>query len=92
MNVPALAQLNSSVTIRAEIPFGLQGAAYDLAVFDLVGRRVERIASGTLKAGHLQQEWRPADAAAASTLHPGIYYVRLQTPKQTLTRKIVLVF
>ena len=72
---------NSSTQIVFELPHADNA---ELAVFDLAGRRVETLYSGRLEAGRHEFSLNVRDWPS------GIYFYRLQTPSQQLTRKIIL--
>lgn len=71
---------NGATTVRFTIP--VEGPV-DLSVFDVAGRRVARLAEGTLKAGSHSVEWRAGQVPA------GLYFVRLQAPFFTTGAKAV---
>ncbi|TMQ71903.1 MAG: T9SS type A sorting domain-containing protein [Candidatus Eisenbacteria bacterium] len=58
-----------------------------LAVFDLQGREVARLAEGEHDPGRYSVDW---DAKAHARLQTGIYFVRLDAPGAHLTRRLVL--
>jgi uncharacterized repeat protein (TIGR01451 family) len=60
----------------------------DLAVFDVRGRCIERLARGEFAAGPHLAEWRPS--AGAAPVSRGVYLIRLQTPAGGMTRKVRL--
>ena len=55
-----------------------------VVVYDMLGRVVDTLATGTFEAGTYRIHWSPRGAS-------GTYYVTLQTPGTRLTRKAVLV-
>jgi hypothetical protein len=71
------------------VPIEQGGAAYELAIYDLAGRRVRVIAHGHASAGRSTVRWDTRDADGAR-LPGGIYLVRLSTGAQTQTRKVVV--
>jgi len=90
-NLVALAQNSPN-------PFGLQTRiAYtlgrethvDLKVYDINGRLVATLASGTVEAGSHRVSWDGTDAEGRGVA-PGIYLYRLDTPGRTITRKMAL--
>jgi len=67
-----------------------QEAPVSLAIFDLSGRRVATIASGTLPAGRYQMPWN-AVADAGPRVAGGLYFARFSTPGlNRVSRLIVL--
>jgi uncharacterized protein (DUF362 family) len=77
---------NSATQIRFEL--ARDGKA-DLAVWDVLGRRVKTLVTSPLPAGMHQITWdgRADDGGIVAT---GVYWVRLQTPDATSTRPITL--
>lgn len=59
-----------------------------LEVFDLVGRRVRRLASGPFAAGEHAVRWDGRDASGRPA-GPGLYFIRLETGGGTLARRLV---
>jgi hypothetical protein len=69
---------------RATVEFSLpQDAQVELAVFDVAGRRLATVESGSLVAGVHQRTW---DMSGATK---GLYFVRLRAGAVTLTRTVV---
>jgi len=60
-----------------------------LELFDLSGRRVARIVSGTLEAGHHETRWRTFDDRGAR-VPAGLYFVRFSTPGLTRVARLAL--
>lgn len=76
--------------VRTETAFKFScaaGAAVKLAVYDLAGRRVATLAEGFYAAGEHTVRWTiiPGDVA------PGVYIYALQTPSETIRRRLVVV-
>lgn len=69
--------------VGLSVQVGAQGPLR-LAVYDLAGRAVARLHDGPLAAGRHRFAW---DGRAAQ---PGLYFVRLDSPLGTATRKLVL--
>lgn len=55
-----------------------------LAVFDVSGREISRVADGAFGAGEHRVEW------SAPSLPAGIYFARLVTPSGTFTRRVTV--
>ena len=72
---------NPVTTIRYELP---EQTHLRLAVYDLLGREVAVLAEGFQEPGVWEIRW---DATAQAS---GIYFYRLQTGNQTITRKLVV--
>ena len=67
-----------------------RAAEAELAVHDLVGRRVATLHRGTLPAGTRVFTWDGRDAAGERAAN-GVYFVRLVTDGRVTARKVVLV-
>ncbi|RJP73786.1 MAG: T9SS C-terminal target domain-containing protein [Candidatus Zixiibacteriota bacterium] len=72
---------NPTTSITFQLPYAQE---VDLAVYNLLGARVATIASGRMNAGSYSLPWESSGYAS------GIYFVRLATPTETLTRKLVI--
>lgn len=76
----------TAVTIR----FGLARAdQVDLRVFDVTGRMVKTLASGSFAAGAHRMTWDGTSDAGAR-VQPGVYFYRLVTEEGTLSRSVTL--
>jgi hypothetical protein len=76
---------NPSTTIRIDLaPSGGEAEEVDLSVFDLAGRKVATLLSGTMLPGSYTAVW---DARGASS---GTYYCRLATSKGEAVTKLIL--
>jgi hypothetical protein len=91
--VPGLALLsnypnpfNPATTIRYELS---PAQRVELAIFDVHGRLVRQMDSGSKTAGVHETRWDGRDNRGRPVAS-GVYYVRLTGPQQALTRKIVL--
>ncbi|MFN8177263.1 MAG: FlgD immunoglobulin-like domain containing protein [bacterium] len=93
-SIPTL-QLSQSApnpaTGRTRIPFILprEGRA-TLRVYDAAGRLVETLVDGTLAAGAHSAEWT-ARTASGQLLPAGAYFYRLETPRGSLSRSLILI-
>jgi len=72
---------NPVTTIRYELP---ERTDIRLAIYDLRGREVTVLANGVQGPGIREVRWDAANAAS------GIYFYRLQTGDQTITKKLVV--
>jgi hypothetical protein len=61
-----------------------QEGRVDLGVFDVRGRRVATLVTGNRPAGSHEATWTPSEA------QPGVYFVRLATPRDARSAKVVL--
>lgn len=77
---------NPETTIRFDLP---AAADVDLSLFDLAGQRVATLATGLRQAGSYHLRWDGRDDAGRA-LASGMYFYRLATGNQVLTRKLLL--
>jgi len=71
------------------VPLEQNGAALELAIYDLAGRLVRVITSGPARAGRSTASWDTRDAMGAR-IPGGVYLVRLRAGVQSCTRKVVV--
>jgi hypothetical protein len=60
-----------------------------LAAYDVSGRLVKTLAEGSFAAGSYEVRWEGTDERGAR-LSPGVYFLRLETPGASDSRKVVL--
>ena len=72
---------NPVATIAYDVPFGCE---VELSVYDLQGRLVEKLMIGYMEAGYYEIQWNAGTAAS------GVYFLRLVTPEQAITQKMIL--
>ncbi|MFH2055520.1 MAG: M6 family metalloprotease domain-containing protein [bacterium] len=77
---------NPSTRITFELP---TAAEVELAVYNLLGERIESLVAGTLPAGQHSISWTAVDESGHS-LSSGLYLYRLTTGGLSLTRKMLL--
>jgi hypothetical protein len=78
---------------RGPVSFTLelaQAANVQLAVHDVRGRRMATLQAGPLPAGSHAFTWQVHDTAG-TRLPSGVYFLRLDTPAQHLTRKVIVI-
>jgi hypothetical protein len=71
------------------VPSGMAGGNYDLSIYDLSGRRVQRVDSGVAAPGRFSLKWDLHDAQG----HPvdgGVYFARFTLGGKSLTHKLVV--
>jgi len=77
-------------TVRYAVPGRLEGEEYDLALFDLAGRRVGTLGRGKAMAGN-----HSAAVALRSRVDKsvgrGVYFIRLRIGLTTMTQRVVIV-
>ncbi|MFB3910479.1 MAG: C25 family cysteine peptidase [Candidatus Eisenbacteria bacterium] len=79
--------LHQGATILFDLP---QNAQVRLGVYDVAGRKIAQLVSGTLAAGRHQVLWNGRDEAGRMAAS-GVYLYRLEALGQTLTRKMLVV-
>jgi flagellar hook assembly protein FlgD len=79
----------SIVRLEFGVPAEQSGAAIEVAIFDLAGRRVRTLTRGTARAGRGSLSWDLRDARGAPA-PSGVYLVRLAAGPRALTRKVVV--
>ena len=80
------------MSARAAIAFQLapgDEGVVSLRVFDVSGRRIRTLAQGYRPAGPHHVEWDRTDDSGAR-VGRGVYFYRLQTPRRTIARKLVV--
>lgn len=78
---------NPVTTLRFELP---QESDVALAIYDLRGREVVRLADGHLQVGYHQYQWAGRDRGGRS-LSSGIYFARLVAQGYVKTIKMVFI-
>ncbi len=82
----------SRIPFRSELKLEIalpRAGAVSLDVFDLAGRRVRALRDGSMPAGRTLVSWdgKLDSGARASS---GIYFIKLRTEEESLTRRVVL--
>jgi len=72
---------NSSTVIQFSLP---KEEEIELAVYDILGRKVAELAHGRFSAGSHRVKWNSADCAS------GMYFYTMQTAKTQISRKMML--
>jgi photosystem II stability/assembly factor-like uncharacterized protein len=82
---------NPSTTISFQLP---ATSFVSLKIYDVTGKEVETIFSGKLKAGIHQYKWNAKGLAsgisAGGRYASGVYFYRLQTETNSITKKMIL--
>ena len=84
MHAPFPNPSTRQATIRYEVPESLRGTV-DIAVYDVLGRRVETVVNGPVSAGREQRTVQTGQWA------PGVYFVRMQLGDTVYTERISVV-
>lgn len=77
---------NPNTVISFELP---RQSETTLEIFDLLGRRVAEVFSGTLAAGHHEVAWS-GQTTSGLPASSGVYFYRLSTDEGRLSRKMLL--
>jgi hypothetical protein len=80
----------SSMPVHFGVPTSQRGANYEIAVFDLVGRRIATLGRGPAIPGYHALNWNMA-SQDGDRVRPGMYFVRLRLGEATLTRRIIAI-
>jgi len=71
------------------VPADHAGQAFELAVFDLSGRRLRTLARGVARAGRFSAAWDLSDERGAQVAD-GVYFLRLSLGGHALSRKLAV--
>ena len=77
---------NPSTTISFTLA---QRSRVTLSIYDVNGKMVDTLVDGTVGEGYNEYRWDGKDASGG-TVSSGVYFYRLTSGKQTLTKKMVL--
>jgi len=72
------------------VPATLAGGSYELAIYDLGGRRVRQVGAGPARAGRFSLEWDLRDDGS-QPVRGGVYFARFAVGGTAVTRKLVVV-
>ncbi len=72
---------NPSTTIKFDIP---KSANVNMTIYDMLGREVETLVNGELKAGTYKADWN------ASNFASGVYFYKLTSDGFSVTKKMIL--
>ena len=79
----------AGVHLAYGIPGDQRGAAIELAIYDLLGRRVRTLVNTPARPGHGTARWDMRDQRGGRVA-AGVYMVRLSAGARALTRKVVV--
>jgi hypothetical protein len=77
---------NPSTAIQFQIP---QAAGVTLRIFDVLGREIETLVAQQLSPGTYTVNWDSRNSSGTQA-GSGVYFYRLQTGEQTITKKMLL--
>jgi flagellar hook assembly protein FlgD len=79
----------SGARVWFSVPAALSGAPFEVAVYDLSGRRVQTIERGTARSGQHSVQWDLRDARGG-VVDAGVYFVNVHLGNQSLSRKLIV--
>ena len=71
------------------VPAAMGGQTYELAIYDLAGRRVRLVDTGIARPGRFTLEWDLRDEAR-NPVHGGVFFARFTLAGKSLNRKLVV--
>jgi hypothetical protein len=80
---------NAGARMWFGVPSAMAGGAYEVAVFDLSGRRVQTVDSGMAPVGRFSAKWDLRDARGRP-VDGGVYFVRFSLAGKNITHKMVV--
>lgn len=80
----------SPVAVRWGVPADQAGHAFEVALFDVTGRRVRTLARGVATPGRAESNWDLRDEGGAR-VSGGVYFARFVIGRDVRARKVVLV-
>jgi len=88
-SAPAPNPLTSGARFSWAVPSDDAGGTFELAIFDLSGRRLKTVAAGNTQPGRFTAQWsRRGDDG--SLVGAGVYFARLRVGGKSLSRKLVV--
>jgi len=76
--------------LRFGVPVNRAGEKYELAIFDLVGRKIVTVDQGVSVPGYHVVEWN-LGSKSGERVGRGVYFVRLRMGSTTLTQRVIVV-
>jgi len=73
---------NSLTHFNIFLPYDIDG---NLSVYDILGRKVDVIESGKLKAGYYTENWTP------SVISSGVYIIRFESDEVSMEQKVLYI-
>ncbi len=81
--------MHSGTQVVCSTDWSVQEANVDLSIYDLKGRRVRTLLSGTMDAGEHALPWE-AQAQDARPIPSGVYFVQLTTTTDVRVARVIL--
>ena len=86
---PAPNPARVTATLDFTLPSGEAGKGYELALYDIAGRRVTTLESGSATPGPRRVTW-DLRAAGGARVRGGVYFLRLTTGARTIARTMIV--
>jgi hypothetical protein len=80
---------NAGARLWFGVPSAMAGGSYELAVFDLSGRRVKTVDTGLAPVGRFSAKWDLRDAHGRP-VDGGVYFLRFSLAGKSITHKMVV--
>jgi hypothetical protein len=77
------------VRIGYSVPASADGKEFDIAVFDVLGRRVQTLDHGSAKPGGFDVSWDLRNRTGGTVQH-GVYFVRFQLGSEQMVRTVTV--
>jgi hypothetical protein len=90
LGLPSPNPARRDVSLALDVPSDLAGRAYEVAVFDMAGRRQSTIASGTAAAGRTMLRWN-LRGAHGERVRPGTYWARITIGSERRAQTVFVV-
>ena len=90
VDAPLTNRGHDPIRVDFAVPVDLAGAAYELDVFDVTGKRIAKLASGVAVPGDQRVTWDRSQKSGRR-LAAGVYIVRLQVGSEAITQRIVTI-
>jgi hypothetical protein len=87
--VPNPARMGQAARFQFGVPAPLAGATYELGIYDLSGRLVQRVDTGIAQAGRFSLQWDLRNAAGRP-VSGGVYFARFSLAGRHLSQKFVV--
>ena len=80
----------TNARIAWAVPSNRAGAPFEVAIFDLSGRKVRELERGAAAAGHHSTRWNLLDDHGAR-VETGVFFVKFTLDRETKSQKLVVV-
>ena len=90
LSAPSPNPARASAVASYSVPASLAGAPYEIAVYDVTGRRIRTIDRGTAHAGQFSAAW-DLRSSSGRPVGDGLYFLRVTLGSQVQARKVAVV-